>query len=295
MQSALINNGCDLHLHYGPIDLIVSVKGLQVAVKKAHHVAIERFRFILPELVEELTLLRQPLSAECQFSGTVAKRMVAAAMRFDGTFMTPMISVAGAVADEMLAEILKHVDGLESISINNGGDIALWHAAGKSSIVGVADLVSGVIVSRAKVSSSDRIGGIASSGRHGRSMSIGIADSVSVMADDAATADAAATLIANAVDLSGSLKVHRQAADIIDPDTDLGARLVTVDVEQLSRSECLQALHAGFDLAKKFKQQNKISAAYILLQGHWLATEYYLRFSKNKSIQPTIVNEVANA
>ena len=206
-----------------------------------------------------------------------------------------MISVAGAVADEMLAEILKHVDGLESISINNGGDIALWHASGKSSTVGVADPVSGAIVSGAKVSSSDHIGGIASSGRHGRSMSKGIADSVTVMADNAATADAAATLIANAVDLSGSLKVHRQAANIVDPDTDLGARLVTVDVEQLSRSECLQALQAGFDLAKKFKQQNKISAAYLLLQGHWLATEHYLSFSNNKSIQPTIVNEVANA
>ena len=46
----------------------------------------------------------------------------------------------------------------------------------------------------------DGVGGIATSGARGRSFSLGIADSVTVLAEDAATADAAATLIANAVD-----------------------------------------------------------------------------------------------
>ena len=45
--------------------------------------------------------------------------------------------------------------------------------------------------------------GIATSGRHGRSFSLGIADAVTVLARTASQADAAATIIANAVDLPG--------------------------------------------------------------------------------------------
>ena len=51
-----------------------------------------------------------------------------------------------------------------------------------------------------RITAGSGIGGVATSGRHGRSFSLGIADAVTVLARDAATADAAATLIANAVD-----------------------------------------------------------------------------------------------
>jgi uncharacterized protein len=64
--------------------------------------------------------------------------------------------------------------------------------------------------------------GIATSGRHGRSLSLGIADSVTVLAATAAAADAAATLIANAVDLPGHAAVRRAPACSLDPDSDLG-------------------------------------------------------------------------
>ena len=73
------------------------------------------------------------------------------------------------------------------------------------------------------------IGGIATSGARGRSFSLGIADSVTVLARDAATADAAATLIANAVDIDSPAIMRRPAREL-DPDSDLGDRLVTVSV-----------------------------------------------------------------
>ncbi|WP_204349766.1 hypothetical protein, partial [Klebsiella pneumoniae] len=79
----------------------------------------------------------------------------------------------------------------------------------------------------------DGIGGIATSGAQGRSFSLGIADSVTVLARDAASADAAATLIANAVDLDHPA-IRRRPARNLDPDSDLGDRLVTVGVGDLT-------------------------------------------------------------
>ena len=78
--------------------------------------------------------------------------------------------------------------------------------------------------------------GVATSGWRGRSFSLGIADAVTVFAGTAAVADAAATLIANAVDLPGHPAFARAPARRCDPQSDLGERLVTVDVGPLARS-----------------------------------------------------------
>ena len=75
--------------------------------------------------------------------------------------------------------------------------------------------------------------GRACKGRGGRSFSFGIADSVSVLAGTAAQADAAATIIGNAVDLPGHPAIDRRAANEIDPASDLGDRLITFDVGPL--------------------------------------------------------------
>ena len=72
--------------------------------------------------------------------------------------------------------------------------------------------------------------GVATSGRHGRSFSLGIADAVTVLARTASQADAAATIIANAVDLPGHPAIVRCPACDLQPDSDLGARLVTREV-----------------------------------------------------------------
>ena len=84
------------------------------------------------------------------------------------------------------------------------------------------------------IEADDPARGIATSGRHGRSFSLGIADAVTVLARTAAQADAAATIIANAVDLPGHPAILRCPAHDLQPDSDLGARLVTRDVGDLS-------------------------------------------------------------
>ena len=61
---------------------------------------------------------------------------------------------------------------------------------------------------------------------------MGIADSVTVLARTGAVADAAATLIANAVDVDDPA-IRREPAAELAPDSDLGDRLVTVEVGPL--------------------------------------------------------------
>jgi hypothetical protein len=109
--------------------------------------------------------------------------------------------------------------------------------------------------------------GVATSGRHGRSFSLGIADAVTVLARTASEADAAATIIANAVDLPGHPAVVRRAARDLQPDSDLGGLLVTRDVGELSGSEIDDALGAGAASAKKLLGAGLIEGAALRLQG----------------------------
>ena len=110
--------------------------------------------------------------------------------------------------------------------------------------------------------------GVATSGWQGRSQSLGIADSVTVLAPTAAAADAAATLIANAVDLPGHRAIRRCPAREISPDSDLGARLVTVEVGPLGQRDIDRALDAGLAFARGVADKGLIRAARLSLQGH---------------------------
>src|SRR5581483_1286942 len=110
-------------------------------------------------------------------------------------------------------------------------------------------------------------GGIATSGCHGRSFSLGIADSVTILARDAATADVAATLVGNAVNIEAPGIVRRPARDL-DPDSDLGGRLVTVEVPPLMPAQIDTALAAGRARAVDYRRRGLIAAAAITLQSH---------------------------
>jgi len=109
--------------------------------------------------------------------------------------------------------------------------------------------------------------GIATSGRRGRSFSLGIADAVTVLAVSAAQADAAATMIANAVDLPGHRAIRRAPASDLDPQSDLGERLVTRHVGPLSPGEIDAALARGWREAERMRRAGYIGAAALHLQG----------------------------
>jgi len=117
-----------------------------------------------------------------------------------------------------------------------------------------------------EIASGDPIRGIATSGWRGRSQSLGIADSVTVLAQSAAMADAAATMIANAVNVDDPA-IHRLPACEVRDDSDLGDLLVTVEVGTLPLQKIEQALEGGVDRAAELQARRLIGAAYLQLQG----------------------------
>jgi uncharacterized protein len=264
--------GDRLHLQHGPIDVVLRAWGERGAVALAYEAAATRFQAVLGELVGELGELRKPMAASPDISESVARRMVEACAPFTDVFITPMAAVAGAVADELLATMLKAAP-LAKAFVNDGGDIAVHIAPGERLEIGIAgDFGGGDIPAmngRLSLTAADGIGGIATSGQGGRSFSLGIADSVTVLARNAAAADAAATLIANAVNIESPAIRRRPACDL-DPDSDLGERLVTVDVGPLSRTEVQTALGRGQDRAEIYCRAGLIVAAVLMLQGETL-------------------------
>jgi ApbE superfamily uncharacterized protein (UPF0280 family) len=290
-QRRLLDDG-RWHFQHGPIDIVLQLAGEPQACADALENTWHRFEQILPELVSELRFLRRPVSelAQHSFSHSVAQRMHRAAAQAaqaaqaaffsrDG-FVTPMAAVAGSVAQELLPYLAQ--PGVDKAFVNNGGDIALHLQAGESWRVGVvtdlAKALTGMqthelVVDGAFVINADMpVRGIATSGWQGRSFSFGIADSVTVLAGTAAQADVAATLIANAVNIVDP-RIQRRPADSLRDDTDLGARLVTVDVPRLSEAQIQQALQLGLDCAHDMQARGLIYAALLSCQGHAVVAE----------------------
>ncbi|MFK8080606.1 MAG: UPF0280 family protein [Granulosicoccus sp.] len=261
--------GKRLHLQHGPIDLVIEAMGDCEMVAQAYRQAHEAFGTVLTDLVSELDSLRKPLMKRAtELQGPVAKRMYQAAMPCcELDRVTPMIAVAGSVADHVLEAMLEGT-ALERAYVNNGGDIALWLAPGQAFTVGICENPeTGAVAANVELQACDAIRGIATSGWRGRSHSLGIADAVTVLAACAADADTAATLIANAVDLPGSSHVHREPACHLSPDSDLGDRPVTVAVDTLTPEEVAKALERGRLKAEQLSEMRLVSAAYINLAG----------------------------
>jgi ApbE superfamily uncharacterized protein (UPF0280 family) len=257
-----------LHLRHGPIDCILRAWGPPAETAAAAAQAAAALPAILPALVAELAHLRTPLPTlpPC---GAIARAMHAACAPYADRFITPMAAVAGAVADHLLAALIEG-RSLARAFVNNGGDIAIHLASGERLRIGmVADLAAPALAGTLMV---DRSCGVATSGRAckgqgGRSFSFGIADAVTILARSAAEADAAATIVANAVDLPGHPAIHRRPATDIDPDSDLGARAITWDVGALAADEIDAALENGRRVAEALVQERRIAGAALMLRG----------------------------
>ncbi|MCQ8872680.1 UPF0280 family protein [Mesorhizobium sp. LMG17149] len=290
-QANWLQDGKRLHLNHGPIDLIVEVFGEADECRRAYEQAVARFQTILMELVEELPELRLPafFLAPRSFAGPTARRMEAAVMPLAECFITPMAAVAGSVADEMLAALLAGRK-LERAYVNNGGDCAIHIGRGKSMGLAVAGTGNGM-ADRITIRAEDGVRGVATSGWRGRSFSLGIADAVTVLARTGAEADAAATLIANAVDLPGNPAIKRIPAHELSPDSDLGARLVTHGVGTLGLGEVARALDKGLAVAEDFRRRGLIAASALFLGGEIRISGSVALAAPNKSSR----EEVAHA
>ncbi len=270
------------HFQHGPIDLIVWADGDAQAVEAAHEDAWRVFQDVLPALLRELPVLPQavqPAQAN-PLRGEVAQRMWSACAplacdREEG-FITPMAAVAGAVAEEILKCFARA--GVARAWANNGGDIALHLTDQQSLRIGlVADIARALAHSpwddllldgHLDLHADLPVRGVATSGWRGRSQSLGIAESVTVLAATAAQADAAATLIANAVNVDDP-RIERCPADQVRDDTDLGSRLVTLHVPALDPGQVLIALQRGHAYAERLRAQGLIYAALLSCQSQF--------------------------
>ena len=270
-QIALLSDGRRLHLQDGPIDLIAEARGAAGEVRSAYEAAVHRFSGLLDELCAELADLRMAAADRTSLQGVVARRMHSAVAPYAADcFITPMAAVAGSVAEEILAAMLRAAT-LDRAYVNNGGDIALHLGGGESFSVGLMDRPDRDGVMRTmRIEADDPMRGIATSGRRGRSFSLGIADAVTVLAATASRADAAATVIANAVDLPGHRAVIRRPANELQPDSDLGPRLVTRDVGELSHGDVAVALESGAECARQLFDRGLIEGAVLQLCGDML-------------------------
>lgn len=287
MQATILPGG-RLHLHDGPIDLIIRADGTRDNVRRAYAAAARRFASVLDELCTELPFLRKAMTVDATTPVSLVARRMDAAVRplCDARFLTRMAAVAGAVADEVLGAMCAEAT-LTKAFVNNGGDIALHLSPGAVSNIGMAGGLSdsrgttapqgprneidrkrfGTPNGTLRITHADAVRGVATSGFGGRSFSLGIADAVTVLAVDAAAADVSATLVANAVDLPDHPAVARAPARDFDPQSDLGERLVTRSVGHLTSNEIATALEGGVAEAERLILEGHIVAVALSLRG----------------------------
>lgn len=281
------------HLQQGPMDIIIGAEGDALAVNHAHHLAWERFKGVLSELVQELDLLRSPVPGTRLVQGPIAQRIWRACVPFQHRFIKPMAAVAGSVAQELLT--FYTAAGIKRAWANNGGDIAIHLTSNQRVRVGLyADLAnfnarqvqSGLALDgQFEIRSHSPVRGVATSGWRGRSFSFGIADSVMVLAPTASAADAAATVIANAVNIDDSRFTRRPARDVKD-DSDLGGRLVTVNVPRLPPQLVQRALASGLACALSLRAQGHVSSVVLVCQDQRVVTDM---------VMPAIANDISTA
>jgi len=269
-----------LYLHHGPIDIIAHVDGPEEIRNDLYECAKKRFSTVLEELVSELDLLKLPWSeVHREPKGRIARKMFNA-VRGSRAFITPMAAVAGAVAEEILETMLNqaksevsYLEKIRRMYVNNGGDISFWLNYGSAFTIGVVDNPQRPEMNtKVCLPYESPVRGLATSGWRGRSQSLGIADTVTVLASSSACADAAATLIANSVNIEHPGIIRKPACDVKD-DSDLGMHPVTVKVPFLHQKEVSQALQNGAESAKALIRKNKIQSAYLSMQKQTLVIE----------------------
>ena len=266
-----------LFLRHGPINIVLEAIGIDKDL--AYQNVKGYFETLLEQLVLDMELLKEEVVFNRKFNNKISQSMQDATERYSPAFITPMASVAGSIADNILRVLINNTN-LEKAYVNNGGDVSFYlnkNQIMKTSLAAIPNMI-------AEIKYKDKSRGIATSGWRGKSFSRGIADSVTVLADNAAMADAAATMIGNAVDISNHPKIKKQPANEMYEDSDLKNLLITVEVGLLTKVEIKEALKNGYQTALQYINKDLINTALIQL------SEYFCIVQKN-STDLNIVNK----
>lgn len=195
----------------------------------------------------------------------VVRNMIRACKKMEAHDLTPLAAVAGAASD-MVADFLIAKGGTKII-VDNGGDIAIRLKGDEQARIGIKTEIAArkpdyllVIDSRMGV------GGVATSGLGGRSFTKGIASAVTVLSDNASSADAAATVIANATNAEHPA-ITRCLPETVYPDTDIAGEWVTESAGELPPEKVSEALRKGLSEAYRLHRKGHIKGAFIAVKG----------------------------
>lgn len=260
-----------MFLEIGPASLVVigEKDGKPLEFEKER--LVRRVNSILSDIREFLPVLKQKAYKikNTKHMPYVPRKMVEAVKAIDEASLTPMAAVAGSLADA-LKEFLKN-EGLDFVSVNNGGDISIFNKKGRGLKIDIGDIHTGE--SSPYILNVEQLTnyGLATSGFGGRSFTLGLADSVTVIASTAAVADAAATFICNCTNTESEQVVRQKALDV-DPSTDIPDDNVTISIGQLNYIDILNSLDNGLGIAANKIKLKHIYDAVIKLQGHMVTT-----------------------
>ena len=261
----------------GPLHMTVQVseKGVPLSelAKSGAIFALE----ILKQQAASLSVIKERvfnLSVSETYPEAV-NRMISAVSSMNDPSLTPLAAVAGATSD-MVADYVTRA-GATKIIVDNGGDIAIRLREGETATVGLRlNLMRPDYKYLALI---DRDCGICTSGIGGRSFTLGVADGVTVIAHQAAIADAAATFLGNKTVVISS-KVKKALAESIYPDTDLVGAEVTHSVGALSQEEIDTAMNAGKIEALRLMEKGRIYGAVISVKDHVDTVGYFVKAIK---------------
>ncbi len=257
----------------GPMRLVIAARIGKVAQPQQALVAAdEAVKFLEGVAAARPFLGRDYRERMAQVTDPLAMKMIASVQEVGDADLTPMAAVAGTIADAVADFLLQR--GMTRVLVDNGGDIAIRNCEGEPVTVGIRPQVDRRSVSHAVVLEPERAAwGVATSGMGGRSLTRGILEAATIIAADAACADAAATAVANASCIADGAVV-RQPAETIDPHTDIAGFDVTVKVAPLAEESKQQAIDQALRRAEELIDNRIILGAFVACQGRTAMTRF---------------------
>ena len=245
---------------YGPASMVITARKGGEALSELARSAFPLIRDSLAEIADSLPTLRQyPKDADFSRLTGLARIMADSVLSTGEPTLTPMAAVAGTMADAVADWLFAR--GADFVAVNNGGDIALRLGEGQQLRMGILHDLNGAVTQIVTLRAEDGIGGVCTSGLGGRSLTRGIASSVTVFSRRCAVADACATHLANCSYIP-SPRVHTCRADELDPESDIADLTVVCAVDALEEAEKLRALEqVRIETVRQFERGNLFFAA----------------------------------
>lgn len=258
---------------YGPVTLVVKAVRGGRPIGGLNRMLLEAVRERLAETTAYLPLLRgtgchradwRPGGSGAPPAGSLPAVMIDAVRASGDTDLTPMAAVAGAMSDRLADQLAEM--GADKAFVNNGGDIALRLKSGQTLTMAVMhDMRPGGRQTVITLSGADGIGGVATSGLGGRSLTKGIANGVTVFAARCALADALATSLANQSYVPDPA-VRRCPAGALDPSSDIADRMVVTQVGALPEAVADQAVEQVLRAAAAHCRERRIQGISVAVQ-----------------------------